>query len=165
VPLILHPRVKHRSCAASSKGWWGGHSAGALRPNKYAFCWITLVDSLHHPVGGAGEKLSCVCCLGMRTAVSVHTRKLVEDNVSLYLSKNLSFERRHVVVTIVTDRQRHARTRRRLGRVLEHVRGHRRKLHGTCKLKWTVPLRVITQLLVVYDVFIVSARLQSLNQR
>ena len=44
----------------------------------------------------------------------------------------LSFERRHVVVTIVADRKRHARTRRRLGRVLkvlevsllEHVHGH-----------------------------------------
>ena len=44
----------------------------------------------------------------------------------------LSFERkrRHVVITIVADRKRHARTRRRLGRVLkvlevlEHVHGH-----------------------------------------
>ena len=33
----------------------------------------------------------------------------------------LSFERRHVVVTIVADRKRHARTRRRLGHVLENV--------------------------------------------
>ena len=31
----------------------------------------------------------------------------------------LSFERRHVVVTTVANRKRHARTRHRLGRVLE----------------------------------------------
>ena len=46
----------------------------------------------------------------------------------------LSFERRHVVVTTVANRKRHARTRHRLGRVLEvlellelehaHVHGH-----------------------------------------
>jgi hypothetical protein len=51
----------------------------------------------------------------------------------------LSFERRHVVVTIVANRKRHARTRRRLGRELEvlevlelehaHVHGHT-ILHG-----------------------------------
>ena len=33
----------------------------------------------------------------------------------------LSFERRHVVVTIVANRKRHASTRRRLGSVLENV--------------------------------------------